>query len=82
MWGHMWNWGGMLMMVLVALLVLALLIGLIVAIVLLVRNAQSTGSAAVGGSRPGNALEILKERFARGEITREEYQDMRRDLET
>jgi putative membrane protein len=82
MWGHMWNWGGMVMMVLVALLVLALLIGLIVAIVLLVRNAQSTASAAAGGFRPGNALEILKERFARGEITREEYQDMRRDLET
>jgi uncharacterized membrane protein len=35
-----------------------------------------TGSAA-----RGSALEILKERYARGEITREEYQDMRRDLE-
>ena len=26
-------------------------------------------------------LEILKERYARGEITKEQYQDMRRDLE-
>ncbi len=43
------------------------------------------------GWRPGNAqqpprpqepsaLDILKARYARGEISREEYQDMRRDL--
>ena len=28
-----------------------------------------------------NALEILKARYARGEISRAEYEDMRRDLE-
>lgn len=28
----------------------------------------------------GTALEILKERYARGEISREEYEQMRRDL--
>jgi putative membrane protein len=28
----------------------------------------------------GRALEILKNRYARGEITREEYQEMRKDL--
>jgi putative membrane protein len=27
------------------------------------------------------AVDILKQRYARGEISREEYQDMRRDLE-
>lgn len=27
-----------------------------------------------------SALEILKERYARGEITREEYQEMGRDI--
>jgi putative membrane protein len=81
MWGHMWNWGGMIMMVLITLLILALLIGLIVAIVLLIRNAQQSGTA-VTAQRPGNALETLKERYARGEISREEYQNMRRDLET
>ena len=36
-------------------------------------------------ARPGGssaALDILKERYARGEITRDEYQAMRRDLES
>jgi putative membrane protein len=31
--------------------------------------------------RGGHALEILKERFARGEIDRAEYEDRRRSLE-
>ncbi len=28
----------------------------------------------------GKALEILKERYAKGEITREEYEQMKKDL--
>jgi putative membrane protein len=67
-------------MVIVTLLILALLIALIVAIVLLVRNAQRPGGISTTSARPGNALEILKERYARGEITRDEYQEMRREL--
>jgi putative membrane protein len=82
MWSHMWNWGGMIMMGLVSLLILALLIGLIVSIVLLVRSGQRAGTAMTGNAARGSALEILKERYARGEISREEYQDMRRDLES
>ena len=35
----------------------------------------------VAERREGRALEILRERYARGEITREEYEQMRRDLE-
>jgi putative membrane protein len=33
------------------------------------------------GSGGGRALEILKERYAKGEITKEEYDRMKRDLE-
>ena len=33
------------------------------------------------GTGPQTALEILKRRFARGEITREEFERMKKDLE-
>ena len=40
----------------------------------------STGtSGSSSGRRP---LDILKERYARGEITRDQYEQMRRDLES
>ena len=37
----------------------------------------------VGPEQAGSrrAVEILKERYARGELTREQYEQMRRDLE-
>ena len=38
-----------------------------------------TNGIVSGGS--GRALDILNERYARGEITRAEYQEMRRDME-
>jgi putative membrane protein len=38
-----------------------------------------TNGLVSGGS--GRALDILNERYARGEITRAEYQEMRRDME-
>ncbi len=34
------------------------------------------------GSPGKSALDILKERYARGEINREQYEQMRRDLES
>ncbi len=32
-------------------------------------------------SRPESSLEILKKRYARGEISKQEFEDMRRDLQ-
>ncbi len=40
---------------------------------------SAMNGTAAGGSR--RALDILNERYARGEITREEYQEIRRDIE-
>jgi putative membrane protein len=61
--------------------------GLITLIILAVRAIfRSTGPANTGefSSRPGgpNALDILKQRYARGEINRDEYMAMKKDLET
>lgn len=37
--------------------------------------------AAFGPHREATALDILKERYARGEFTREQYEEMRREIE-
>jgi len=69
-----WMWGawgvGMMLMMLV-------FWGLVVTgIVLGVRWLTRQGGAA----RPDPALEILRERYARGEITKEEFEARKRDL--
>ncbi len=43
-------------------------------------NQQSRTNGIISGG-PGRALDILNERYARGEITREEYQEIRKDIE-
>jgi putative membrane protein len=68
-----WNFGwwsifGMLMMV-------AFWGGIIWLIVWAVR--RSTGSSQVEGR---NALDIAKERYARGEITREQFEEIKKNL--
>jgi len=70
-WGGGW-WGlGMGLLGLVFL-------GLIVAGIVLVIRSASEGPSGRGGGR--SALDILDERFARGEIDREEYEDRKRVL--
>jgi putative membrane protein len=77
--GMMGQWGGMVSpwgMVISGVVVAAALagIGLLVASVM-----QQAVPGAMGDGR--RALDILKERYARGELTREQYEQMRRDLE-
>lgn len=43
-------------------------------------SGQSPTNGIVSGGS-GRALDILNERYARGEITRAEYQEIRRDME-
>jgi uncharacterized membrane protein len=69
----------MMMMMGFWLIVPLLLIGAVVAFVLGLRpQTNQTGSAQTGQSPE----EILKARYARDEISREEYEQMRRDLES
>lgn len=67
-WGHMtWGYGGVFMW-----LILLVLIG--VAVYFVIRSDKGRGW---GGETP---LEILKKRYARGEITQDEYDRMKKDL--
>jgi len=54
--------------------------GLVIwAVVALVQGISRSRSAG-GASREDSALEILKRRYARGEIGKEEYEEKKRDL--
>jgi putative membrane protein len=71
-----WGWGGMWLGPLFMIGWLALLVALVVLVV------RWLGGAAPTGARPERtAREILDERYARGEIDREEYQRRRQDID-
>lgn len=80
MWGDMgygwgWGWGmgfGMITMVLFWILVM-------LGIVVLVRWVGRS-SIASGSPNTRTALDILKERYARGEIDRQEFEEKKRDI--
>ncbi len=76
----MMGWGGTILGILLLLLFLGGLIVLLgLGVWALIRYGQRQGDRGAGAG--GRALEILKERYARGEMTREEYEERRRDLE-
>jgi putative membrane protein len=70
-----WGWGGMWLGPLFMIAVLALLVAGIVSLVRWIG-----GGSNDGGGRVRTAREILDERYARGEIDREEYQRRRDDI--
>jgi putative membrane protein len=53
--------------------------GVVVVAVLFLVRPRAGGSAR---SLPESALDILKRRYAAGELTREQYEQMRRDVES
>ena len=79
MWTHMndygWGWGGMGLGML-------LFWGLLIAgIVMVVRCFSGSGTCGKR-DREKSALDLLKERYARGEIEKEEFEQKKRDLES
>ena len=71
--GWSWIWGGLMMLLLWG--------GPVAIIVLLVRGFGGTGSHRDEQPRGRDAKEILAERFARGEISDDEFEQRRRVLE-
>jgi putative membrane protein len=72
-WGYMGGWGGMAFGGVMMLVWLALLVGLIVLVV-----RWLGGSSRRDSSR--DALDTLRQRFARGEIDTAEFEDRSRQL--
>ncbi len=75
----MFGLGELLIIALVLLVPLAIIVGVIVLVVWLVRSNRLAGTTAPVTPKQ-DALEVLKLRYARGEITREQFEEMRRDL--
>jgi putative membrane protein len=76
-WGHMgaWGWVGMLFMLL-------FWFGLIALIVWAIGNGRAGMTPTTSEGRSGDhALAILRERFVRGELTSEEYEQARKTLD-
>jgi putative membrane protein len=72
-------WWGVVMMLLMALFWLLVIGGVALIVVWAVRQGRSTPAGP--GRSVDRSLEILRERYARGEISYEEYDKMRRNLE-
>ena len=74
-WGYGTNWLG-------TLIWLAILIAVVVAIIALVRWMTISNRDSSGTHHPSDsAMEILRRRYAKGEITKEQFTAMKHDLE-
>jgi putative membrane protein len=69
----MWSAGGVVMMLMMLVLWGLVIAGIVLGIRWLARQGRE--------ERPDRALDLLRERYARGEINKEEFEARRRDLE-
>jgi putative membrane protein len=79
--GHMSAWGGMGGWFMGPMMMLLFLVVAVVAVVVVVRLLARDTRPRGGGTGGDRSLEILRERYARGEIDEEEYAARRRTLE-
>jgi putative membrane protein len=70
-----WGWGGMIFGPIMMIVFIALIVA---AVVLVIRWTGLGGSAVAGGAK--KARHILDERFARGEIDKDDYEERKRVL--
>ena len=76
-WGHVGI--GFMCIILGKVLFALIIAAIIILIVKLARRAGHYHDYYHGENKSG-ALDILKERYAKGEITKEQYEDMKKDL--
>ncbi len=81
-WGIFGNWGGWgwLGLILTLIFWAGLIISAIFLTLWVIRRLRSSPLVITNGSQPTSAKEILQVRFARGELTREQYELMQRDI--
>ncbi len=78
-WGMMGGWGGYGFGLIHMIVWVVILVAIIVGVVWLVRSMTGTGGHGPHLRRsPG--LDVLEERYARGEIQREEYLQKKKDI--
>jgi putative membrane protein len=77
MWGHGGGWGWMIFGPLMMIVVIAVIVALVVLLVRWLGGGARPTDLAPPGKAP---LDILKARFAHGEIDKEEYEERRRLL--
>ncbi|MFQ6032847.1 MAG: SHOCT domain-containing protein [Candidatus Zixiibacteriota bacterium] len=76
MWGHeemMWGFGGWFMMV----FWIVVIVGIVFLVKWLIQPGRTGGQAPQKEETP---LDILKKRYARGEIDKEEFEQKKKDL--
>lgn len=81
MYGYGYGYWGMVIGTLITLVVLGGLVWLVVWAVRRTSSSPNNADPGGGAARPQTAREILDQRFVRGEITREQYQQMKQDLD-
>jgi putative membrane protein len=82
MMGYWYGGLGWIGMVINLVISVALIIGLVFLVIWIVKRLNNNNSGRTLYNAPSSAVEIAKERYAKGEITRDEFQKLLVDLET
>jgi len=78
-WYGGFGWIGMIINLIIS---VVLIIGLVFLVIWIVKRLNNNNSARMLNNAGPSAVEIAKERYAKGEITREEFQKLVTDLGT
>ena len=72
-----WNQGMGWWMMFGGVWLLLFLVGIVILVVWVIKRVSGSGSSTAGRR---DSLDIAKERYARGEITKEEFEQLKKDL--